>query len=808
MNSKFTVILFFVFNLLIVLTIIMRVPKVHFESSVFSLLPKTEKQRQDEQFFSLEEKFFQNLDKEVIFLVKDDNPSHNEAHARLNLENFINGLKNSGYVKNITAKIDAHTTKELSQFIFLYKHALLNYKARLELTKDNYVKKILSRIYAGFAGIGSTELNHDPLLLSRLILDSIAKEHFALHNGFLSIKDKDGSRYKVIHLVLNQEHDNIEFSENFVSTVEALMEQYEKHCQSEDENKVTPAPFFKTFFEKPKTYPHILYLGAVFYANYAAKTSKEEITVLGTVTLGGVLLLIYTVFASLKPALYALFSIVEGVLLGFTALILIYDNISIITLGLSLSVVGIVCDYTIYYCILYKYRKPFETARSIIDKLQKPLLFAALTDIIAYLIILYSELTILQQFAVFASFTISGALFFVILIEPMLLDNSNFKHTIKLRFYTHLNSLISLNLNFIVSRSKQLLNKSLAYTVIFLSGVLSLYGLLNYKINDDPYSFMTMPENLKSQEVKITSMLNHDNSLNYLYLETDSQDNLISSLGIAKSYLDALIKDHCLVDYDALLINDQETIKKDHVLILKKLSALKESLLQANLRLKDPDPYSLKDLSLDEYLLAPSFMSKSHLYLANSEKGRYGTIIMLYDITNQDKIIDTFKDFHEIKFVDRHKILCTVFATLRNQCSHIFLCFLLALAVVLTLRLGPKLALLYALMLSLACCSSIGLLTLLGYSINIFMILGLILIVGIGINYMVFYTFNHTKSCAILALITALLTTLMTIGILAFSSVSAISVFALSLITGLLLSFMMTIYIPVLVPTLIPVPKG
>lgn len=98
----------------------------------------------------------------------------------------------------------------------------------------------------------------------------------------------------------------------------------------------------------------------------------------------------------------------------------LFDTINLVIIGMSLSVVGVVCDYTIYYMTL---RVSTDCTGSSLDTMKqmiKPLLFAVSTDVIAYLIIILSPVTPLKQLSVFCMAAITFSCLTVILIEPYL----------------------------------------------------------------------------------------------------------------------------------------------------------------------------------------------------------------------------------------------------------------------------------------------------------------------------------------------------------------------------------------------------
>ena len=113
------------------------------------------------------------------------------------------------------------------------------------------------------------------------------------------------------------------------------------------------------------------------------------------------------------------------------------------------------------------------------------------------------------------------------------------------------------------------------------------------------------------------------------------------------------------------------------------------------------------------------------------------------------------------------------------------------------LRLGVLKGLVAAVFSLISVLFALATILLSGYQLNLFNELALILVLGIGVNYTIFFNSNtNIKSTSLVAIVTALLTTLLTMGVLVLSSVSAISGFALALSSGIVCSFVLSTILP------------
>ena len=113
-----------------------------------------------------------------------------------------------------------------------------------------------------------------------------------------------------------------------------------------------------------------------------------------------------------------------------------------------------------------------------------------------------------------------------------------------------------------------------------------------------------------------------------------------------------------------------------------------------------------------------------------------------------------------------------------------------AAAVSLIRRFGLRAGLLGAYTVALSMLASLAATTLLGLPINLFSLFALILILGISIDYVVFFLeFQNAAETTLRAMIVALTSTLVSLGILTLSHTAAVMNFGWVLSIGVLTAF-------------------
>lgn len=148
-----------------------------------------------------------------------------------------------------------------------------------------------------------------------------------LMDGWLVAKDEAGNYWYLLHGELAGSSFDMQQTHRLVTTLNVLQETLKAR------------------------YPQaqLLSRGTVFYSDYASQQAKRDVSTLGIATLLGVFLLIVAVFRSLRPLLLSVLSIAIGALAGTVVTLLLFGELHLMTLVMSMSIIGISADYTLYY---------------------------------------------------------------------------------------------------------------------------------------------------------------------------------------------------------------------------------------------------------------------------------------------------------------------------------------------------------------------------------------------------------------------------------------------------------------------------
>lgn len=700
----------------------------------------------------------------IIWLVGADKLETAKQSAD-QLSDLLNQLDN---LTDIQAQ-NKQQQQDWQQYFFTHRAVLLTAQQKQALSQpDNYLAYIQSQLYSPFAAVSTNELQQDPLLLTRQkILQQ--KQQLQIDDGWLYTQ-YEGRFYILIRAKTIAQ--GIKQKAHLVEQLNQMQQQVEKQFDV-------------------KIYKR----GAIFFSQSSAQSVERDITVIGTGSLIGIILLLLLFFRSISPLLLLICSLTTGMLFGLLATWLYFAEIHLLTLGLSSCLIGVSADYSLHFFVKRFYpdnSTHFDTQKSL-GELKPSLIIAFITTALCYAVMLFVPLIILQQMAIFAIFGLLGALLTVILLYPLLTQTSR-----------------SLTLNYqnkIVNYLQKWHTVPYLVPILFLFFILSTVTALHVEVNDDVRLLQERQPELLHNEKIISHILQQNNELQYFIVQAETAEALLkNSLTLytllqQPNYIEQITPAISLENY----IQDSATQQENYQLVAQTLKQLSPTLtaLSPNIITKYPQQFinftqflnsnigqTFHDLYQKHqgmhYLLVP--LTKSNSELAKQIATQL-TNISYHNIT---------QEWSELFQQSREAVLYTL----------IFSCIIACLLLSWFLTWRDALAILAILIFSMSI--AVASLTITGQRFNLFSALGLMLLLGMGIDYGVFMAkqknnllstqqINYPTS-SFIAIGLSALTTFLSFGLLALSKTQALVSFATILCIGIGCVF---IFIPLIlkVPT-------
>ena len=739
--------------LLLLAALFWLLPRSQVNSSVLALLPS---QQLAGVPADLSSAFSQRLDRQVMWLVKPPQ----DARRNDALNGWLTQLQQLPALTQVEGPMDAAHQQQWGQFFFSHRNALIDSATRDRLTAGAAIQSqwILAQVYSAFAGVSGKELANDPLLLVRA--SQMAQQQnsagMSLDDGWLMAKDAQGESWYLLHAELRASSYDITSSKQIVGQLDALKQQFEARWPG----------------------AVVLQRGTVFYSHYASEQAQHDISTLGLVSVLGVFLLIVLMFRSVIPLLLSLLSIALGALAGTVFTLWVFGEIHLMTLVLSTSIVGISADYTLYFLTERRVHGQQATPLESLKKLFPALSMALLTTVAAYLLLLVAPFPGMQQLAVFAAAGLTTACLTVICWYPYLAKHLPVGMTPGL----------TLILRWLHAwRHRRVLRIGLPLAVLVVAAI----GWSRLQINDDIGQLQALPTDLLQQEQQIAALTGQSNDQKWLVVYGDNAELTLQRLEALAPRLQQAKAAGVIAGYRLMGLPSRQRQQADLALLAQRAPEVATQLQQAGLKVSEAD---VSPQWVTPEMWAGSVISQGwRLLWLSLPDGRSAALVPVNGVQNNVALQALAQSMPGVGWVDRKTEFSELFAQYRQMLSWLLLLATGVIAASYLWRFGWRHGFICCVPTLLSLAMGIAALGLGGHSLNLFSLLALILVLGIGINYTLFFTNPRgTATTSMFAIFMAVVTTLLTFGMLVFSSTQAIASFGIVLSSGIFTAFMLS----------------
>jgi predicted exporter len=216
-----------------------------------------------------------------------------------------------------------------------------------------------------------------------------------------------------------------------------------------------------------------------------------------------------------------------------------------------------------------------------------------------------------------------------------------------------------------------------------------------------------------------------------------------------------------------------------------------KALQSAGLKTVSPDLNPMP-VAVDTWLKSPASEGWRLLWLT-LPNGKSGVLVPVDGVKHSAVLQRLAEQADGVAWNDRKASFDQLFALYRTILTALLGVALVIIALGAMLRLGWRKGLvsLVPSLLSLGC--GLAVLSFSGHAVNLFSLLALVLVLGIGVNYTLFFSNPRgTPLTSLLAITLAMVTTLLTLGMLVFSTTQAISSFGIVLVSGIFTAFLLS----------------
>lgn len=738
------------------------------QTNILALLPPTERNPVAEKAV---EHLSEMIGNRVFFLV-GKRSEQNIDFAGAAAKSLAEKLKASGELRQVVAVIPPFDVKELTRFYHPYRFNLLSDddRIRFQTAKPDLEARLHQKLYSPFRFGLTLPLSEDPLGLTDNWLAEFPFKNFKLQpeNGFLTAREE--------HTV-------------WVMVSAALPESaYDHEVQGRVAAAVTAAE--KALSEEFQGV-EILRTGTLFYADAARQNAERDVNMIATGSLIGLMLLLYLGFRSVRPLVLGLLSVGFGILAAIVVTVAVYGEMHLITLVFGASLIGEAIDYAIQYFAAHLGAGSDWEPMAGLRRVSPALTVALATSLLCYGALMLTPFSALSQIALFALTGLSCAWVSVFLLLPWLLKKPSHRDPAKVA---------RLPRKFLWWWQEKVGRRS-CYMLLLFVVVASFPGWLKLSGNDDIRLLIAKPQTLVKQEEKIRALTGFGNDSQFYLIEGETPEVVLSREEKLVSRLKTLIEEKAVHAFQSVstFVPSMERQQENRALWGKNVFADRERLVQlfAEADLRDEiagqlfNEFTHADhqwITVEEWMKQPVSAPFRHLWLGSMGKG-HASVVLLQGVGDISRLEEIAEGIPGITFVDKPGSVSRLFQKYRSWGVLWFLGALALVYGVLCVRYGVRQAVFVLLPTLMAIMLTLGIFGFRATPLTLFNLMGFMLVLGVGVNYSIFLREGGIKTGAPLAgVLLSAGTTLLSFGLLTFSSMLALSNFGLTLLLGISLS--------------------
>ena len=747
------------------------------QSNLLALLPQTERNPVAEQAVG---RLAEAAGNRAFFLIGPASPEVAGQAAR----QFAGQLRDAKAFSQVMAEIPPFDPQQLARFYLPYRFNLLSDADRVLLAgfSLDLGERLRHKLYAPFQFGPAYSLADDPLGLGDAWLGGLPLKTLKLEPQDGLLIARDGA---LLWAVVSAELAGSSYDSAIQSKAIAAIEAAENGLK--------------------KDFPDLTLLrtGTVFYAAAARQSAEREVDFIGAGSLIGMLLLLYLVFRSVRPLALGLLSVGFGIAAAVTVVVAVYGEMHLITLVFGASLIGEAIDYAIqYFAAHLGAGKAWEPVGGL-RRIAPGLLMALATSLLGYAALMLAPFPALSQIALFALVGLSAACATVFLLLPWLLKAPGQRDP---------EAAVALPRRFLLFWRAHVGRRACLVLVVVLLAI-SLPGWMRLSCNDNVQVLISRPAVLVAQEEKIRELTGFGNSSQFYLIEGETPEDVLRH---EEKLLEKLAQlagpggKHALDSYLGVsaFVPSEERQRQNREYLAKKLfsdeSGLRDQLAEASLRDEVADRFVAdfkggegQVLFVEDWVKSPLSAPFRHLWLgpmgqAEGAKGGFASVVQPQGIHDLTRLAEASANLPGVTFVDKAGSVSRLFGEYR-QWGALWLLGALSLVYgLLCLRYGLARSAFMLLPTVLSIAVVLGAFGYLGISLTLFNLMGFMLVLGVGINYAIFLCEGGVNEAATLAgVLLSAGTTLLSFGLLAFSSMPALSGFGLTLLLGISVSVLL-----------------
>lgn len=515
--------------------------------------------------------------------------------------------------------------------------------------------------------------------------------------------------------------------------------------------------------------------GPLIISQAVSTQASQESTFIGLISAAAIGLMVLVALRSLLYSLWMVAVLAIGFAFATSVVWLVFGGIHLLSLVFGATLLGIAADYVFHYLTeLFTAPCALQAAR----QLYRGLGVSLLTSLVGYSTLYFIPMPVLHQVGLFCMTGLTCAYATVLLYLPLVIRGK----PISPPTWWIAEQLRNLFAN--SSRGKQALIATVLVAAL-------APGLLRLHNADDLTLLNSIPQDVLADQKFVSERIFLSSPGQFFLVHGADSNETLSHLQQFIPWLETAKKEGWITGYQtgASLLQTEQKQLENYALVHeanRRARQLTSEKLQTTLAM--PDPLSSQPLRVEDWLESSAGRFYQPLWLSAQE-----TVVLLSGVTMQSlpSLAQADKMFSFVHFVNttgqiRESLSYWKKATVKILAGAF--CVMLLFLCVIYKRNAWRLMLPTAL--GLACTA--GILGWIGVPLSLFIVLPMVLLLGLGSDYAVLLHTQPKDPIKYLSITLAMASTLLSFGLLSFSSTPALHLFGLTLGIGIGLIWLFT----------------
>lgn len=313
-------------------------------------------------------------------------------------------------------------------------------------------------------------------------------------------------------------------------------------------------------------------------------------------------------------------------------------------------------------------------------------------------------------------------------------------------------------------------------------------GIARLQISDDLTGMQTPDASLRANEAHFAKLFGRDMTQNWFVVLGPSSDDVLAREKALIEKLTPLKKEGKIAAWDAFAINTET--EQVHLLPIYEKTAAETRKALGTAGMTLPHEKAPQTLRLADFLasdIARAYRGR----ISQLQDGSWGLILPVMNVQDESAMRQACQSVQGTFWYSRKGAFENIFRTCRITVSTLLALSFAAVFLVFACSFGLKAGALCASCSLLSLVAALGIMGWIGIPLQIFSLFALILVLGIGIDYIVFF-YRHSRQAVDVsfAVTIAMVTTVLSLGILVLSRTAAISNFGLVLFLGITAAYL------------------